>query len=174
MAPHLAARRTRSPGCIAGLVITCYNTGMKLAVRRIGNSLGVIIPRASLEAWGIGEGDALELTERGIYPATKGAGLSHNALDELKRSIALAVVRRFTPREIRAQILANLHRWKSQAMWVSAYDEWQDLARREDDGALFAAMLGRDECAVRLRQSMPFVGLLAQEEVRRLHEEAAA
>jgi hypothetical protein len=59
-------------------------------------------------------------------------------------------------------------------MWVSAYDEWRELAQQEDDGALFAAMLGRDENAVRLRQSMPFVGLLSQEEVRRLHEEAAA
>lgn len=147
---------------------------MKLAIRRIGNSLGVIIPRAALQAWGIGEGDALALTEHGIRPAAQGAGFSHNTLDELKRSIALAVVRRFTPREIRAQTLANLHRWKSQGTWVQAYDEWQDLASRDDDAALFAAMLGRDERAVTLRQSMPFVGLLSQEEVRKLHEEAAA
>jgi len=146
---------------------------MKLAVRRIGNSYGVIVPKAALKAWGVGEGDHLELTARGIRPAAR-VGLSHDALDELKRSIALAVVRSFTPREIRAQILANLHRWKSQGMWVSAYDEWRELAQRDDDGALFAAMLGRDENAVRLRQSMPFVGLLSQEEVRKLHEEAAA
>jgi hypothetical protein len=33
-------------------------------------------------------------------------------------------------------------------------------------------MLGRDENAVRLRQSMPFVGLLSREEVRKLNEEA--
>ncbi|MFZ2509130.1 MAG: hypothetical protein WAW79_11740, partial [Steroidobacteraceae bacterium] len=119
-------------------------------------------------------GDALELTERGIHPAAQGAGFSHRTLDELKRSIALAVLRRFTPREIRAQILGNLYRWKCQGTWVPAYDEWRDLASREDDAALFAAMLGRDERAVTLRQSMPFVGLLSQDEVRRLHEEAAA
>jgi antitoxin component of MazEF toxin-antitoxin module len=145
---------------------------MKLAIRRIGNSLGVIIPRTALDAWGMGEGDSLALTEHGIRP--RGAGLSHHTLDELKRSIALAVLRRFTPREIRAQILANLHRWKSHGSWVPAYDEWQDLAHRDDDAALYAAMLGRDEHAVSLRQSMPFVGLLSQEEVRKLHEEAAA
>lgn len=145
---------------------------MKLPLRRIGNSLGVIVPKAALEAWGLGEGDALELGERAIRPATR-PGLSHQALDELKRSIALAVVRRCEPREIRAQILANLHRWKKQGAWVSAYDEWRAIARRGDDGALFAAMLGRDEEAVRLRQSMPFVGLLPAAEVRRLHEEAA-
>lgn len=147
---------------------------MKLTIRRIGNSLGVIIPRTALKAWGLGEGDSLALTSHGIRPATLGAGLSHESLDELKRALALAVLRRFTPREIRAQILANLYRWKSQGMWVPAYDEWQILASVENDAPLFAAMLGRDEHAVMLRQSMPFVGLLSQEEVRRLHEEAAA
>lgn len=147
---------------------------MKLTIRRIGNSLGVIIPRTALDAWGIGEGDALALTEHGIRPAARGAGLSHHRLDELKRSIALAVLRRFMPREIRAQMMANLHRWKSHGSWVPAYDEWQDLAGRDDDAALYAAMLGRDEHAVALRQSMPFIGLLSQEEVRKLHEEAAA
>jgi antitoxin component of MazEF toxin-antitoxin module len=144
---------------------------MKVAVRRIGNSLGVIVPKPVLESWGVGEGDKLELTARGIHPVAR-RGLSHEALDELKRSIALAVVRQFTLREIRAQILANLHRWRRQGAWVSAYDEWQDIAARGDDGELFAAMLGRDDNAVRLRQSMPFVGLLSQADVRRLHEEA--
>ena len=144
---------------------------MKLTVRRVGNSLGVILPKDALEAWAIGEGDHLELTERGIRPPARG-GLSHQALDELKRSIALAVVRSFTPREIRAQMLANLHRWKKQGTWGPVYDEWQAIAQSEDDGGLFAAMLGPDDNAVRLRQSMPFVGLLPQEEVRKLHEEA--
>jgi antitoxin component of MazEF toxin-antitoxin module len=144
---------------------------MKVAVRRIGNSLGVIVPKPVLESWGVGEGDELRLTARGIHPVAR-RGLSHAALDELKRSIALAVVRQFTPREIRAQILANLHRWRRQGAWVSAYDEWQDIVARGDDGELFATMLGRDDNAVRLRQSMPFVGLLSQADVRRLHEEA--
>jgi bifunctional DNA-binding transcriptional regulator/antitoxin component of YhaV-PrlF toxin-antitoxin module len=144
---------------------------MKLKVRRVGNSLGVILPKDTLEEWGVREGDHLELTERGIRPAARG-GLSHQALDELKRRIALAVVRSFTTREIRAQMLANLHRWKNQGTWGPAYDEWQNIAQSEDDSVLFSVMLGRDENAVRLRQSMPFVGLLPQEEVRKLHEEA--
>jgi antitoxin component of MazEF toxin-antitoxin module len=144
---------------------------MKLTVRRIGNSLGVILPKDALQAWAIGEGDQLELTEHGIRPPARG-GFSHQALDELKRSIARAVVGGFTPREIRAQMLANLHRWKKQGPWGPAYDEWQKIAQSEDDGALFSVMLGRDENAARLRQSMPFVGLLSQNEVRKLHEEA--
>jgi len=144
---------------------------MKLTVRRVGNSLGIILPKDALESWAVGEGDYLELTERGIRPPARG-GLSHQALDELKRSIALAVVREFTPREIRAQMLANLHRWRKQGTWGPAYDEWLSIAKSEDDGELFSVMLGRDENAVRLRQSMPFVGLLPQEQVRKLHEEA--
>jgi antitoxin component of MazEF toxin-antitoxin module len=144
---------------------------MKITVRRIGNSLGVIVPRAHLAAWGVGEGDALELTDSGIRPI--GEISSHQALDELKRSLALEIVRRFSPAQIRAQILANLHRWKANDSWVSAYDEWQAIAKSRDDGALFAAMLGSDDRAERLRQSMPYVGLLPKGEVRRLNEEAA-
>jgi antitoxin component of MazEF toxin-antitoxin module len=146
---------------------------MKVHVRKIGNSLGVILPRPVLESWGVSEGDQLEVTDKGVRPRRKG-GLPPQAMDELKRSIALAVVRDFTPAQIRAQILANLHRWRKQGAWVSAYDEWRNIARRGDDGELFAAMLGHDDTATRLRESMPFVGLLPQSEVRRLHEEASA
>ena len=146
---------------------------MKVPLRRIGNSLGVLLPRATLDAWGVGEGDALELTEQGLRPPVR-AGFSHQQLDELRRALSFAVVRRCTPREIRAQILANLSRWERQGAWVSAYDEWRAIAESEDDGLLFAAMLGRDEDGARLRQSMPYVGLLPEAEVRQLHEEAGA
>jgi hypothetical protein len=146
---------------------------MKLQVRRIGNSLGVILPKPTLAAWGVGVGGTLELTERGIRPAAP-AGSSHLKLDELKRSLSLAVIRRCTPQEIRAQSLANLYRWKKQGTWASAYDEWTEILEKGGDGALFAAMLGRDDHSNRLRQSMPYVGLLSPEEVKRIYEEAAA
>jgi antitoxin component of MazEF toxin-antitoxin module len=145
---------------------------MKIPLRRIGNSLGVILPKATLDAWGVGEGDLLELNERGLRPPR--AGFSHQQLDELKRMLSVAVVRRCTPREIRAQSLANLSRWERQGTWCSAYDEWRAIAKAEDDGLLFAAMLGRDENSVRLRQSMPYVGLLPEAEVRALYEEAGS
>jgi antitoxin component of MazEF toxin-antitoxin module len=154
-------------------IITSYNIGVKVTLRRVGNSLGVIIPRATLEAWGLGEGDHLNLTERGIRPPARGGASSREVLEELKRKLAAAVAARFGAREIRAQILANLHRWEAQGAWVSAYDEWRELAVEEDDGALFAAMLGRDQRAKRLRESAPYVGLLSREEVTKLNEEAA-
>jgi len=144
---------------------------MKLTIRRIGNSLGVIIPRAQLAAWGVTEGGQMEVTDGGIRPLRKAS--AHEALDELKLALARAVVDRYPPARIRAQIAANLHRWKARGSWVSAYDEWKAIAGSGDDGALFAAMLGRDERSQRLRQSMPFVGLLPRDVVRRLNEEAA-
>jgi antitoxin component of MazEF toxin-antitoxin module len=144
---------------------------MKLRIRRIGNSLGVIVPRSTLAAWGVSEGDSLELTERTLRPP-RGLRSSHDELDELKRCLAVAVVRQFTPREIRAQSLANLHRWKSHDSWVSAYDEWKRILDEGSDGELFATMLGRDEESNRLRQSPPYVGLLSRDEVRALNEEA--
>jgi antitoxin component of MazEF toxin-antitoxin module len=145
---------------------------MKLAIRRIGNSLGVIIPKRSLEAWGVGEGDALELTARGIGPPPRRAG--HDALDEHKRKLAAAVAARFPAHAIRARSLANLHRWRAAGAWVSAYDEWAEILRGGDDGALFAAMLSRDERSNRLRQSPPYVGLLPRDEVAKLNDETAA
>lgn len=115
----------------------------------------------------------LALGERGIRPFPK-SGSSHEVLDELKRLLSLAVVRRCTPQEIRAQSLANLYCWKKQGTWASAYDEWTEILQRGSDGELFAAMLGRDDQSNRLRQSMPYVGLLSQEEVKRIYEEAGA
>jgi antitoxin component of MazEF toxin-antitoxin module len=158
---------------LAQVVITHYNSGMKVALRRIGNSLGVLVPKATLDAWGLGEGDALELTDRGLRPPPRG-GFSHEELDEHRWKVALAVVGNFTARQIRAQILANLHRWKAQGVWGKAYEEWRKIAVSDDDGELFAAMLARDENAIRLRQSAPFVGLLSRDEVRKLNEEAAS
>jgi antitoxin component of MazEF toxin-antitoxin module len=146
---------------------------MRIVIRRVGNSLGVILPKTALTAWGVGEGDTLELTAHGLRSPARSAS-AHVRLDELKRSLSLSVVRHCTPAEIRAQSLANLHRWKKQGAWVSAYDEWLDIMTRGSDGELFAAMLGRDDSATRLRQSMPYVGLLAQEEVDRVYEEAGS
>ena len=145
---------------------------MKLTIRRVGNSLGIIFPKATLDAWNVGEGDQLDLTERGIQPPLRG-GFSAEQLDEHKRRLAAAVVSRFTAKHIRAHGLGNLHRWKANGVWNSAYDEWKKLLEHADDGELFAVLLGRDEHSNQLRQSPPYVGMLPREEVRRLNEEAA-
>ena len=154
----------------------CYNLviifGVRLTIRRIGNSLGVIIPKAALDKWRVGEGDGLELKDDRIVPA--GAGFTKGDLDELRLERALAVVRRFAPSEIRAKGLANLHRWKANGTWGKAYEEWEAILKNRDDGRLFAAMLGRDENSVRLRQSAPYVGLLPPDLVKEMNEKIAA
>ena len=146
---------------------------MKLVIRRIGNSLGVILPKPTLDAWGIHEGEHLELTDRDIRPEARG-GFSTEQLDEHKRRLAAAVVSRFTAQHIRAHGLGNLHRWKANGVWNSAYDQWKRLLEREDDGELFALRLGRDERSNQMRQSPPYVGMLSREDVGRLNEETAS
>lgn len=86
--------------------------------------------------------------------------------------MAVAVVRDFPPQQIRAQSLANLHRWKQQGTWVSAYGEWLQILESGSDGELLAAMVGRNQNSNRLRQSPPFVGLLSPEQVKVIYEEA--
>ena len=144
---------------------------MKLVLRRIGTSLGIIVPKKTLQSWGLDEGDCLELNERGIRPI-RTSDSSHEVLDELKRKLAAEVASRFTPNLIRAHSLGNLHRWQKNGVWGPVYGEWRTLLEHANDGELFATMLGRDEHANRLRQSPPYVGLLPREVVRRLNEEA--
>src|SRR5687768_3051091 len=145
---------------------------MKITLRKIGNSVGVIIPKSILASWGVGEGDHLFAGEDGIRPLASRAP-AHEVLDELKRKLAAAVASRCTAQQIRAHSLGNLHRWKSSGVWVPAYDEWTAILESPDDGRLFATMLGRDENSTRLRQSAPYVGLLPREHVKRLNEEAS-
>lgn len=153
-------------------VITCYNYAMKIPIRRIGNSLGVIVPRAVLEQWGLAEGDSLELTSAGIRP--QASRNTHDRLDEFKRNLALEVVRRNSADEIRRRSLENLERWKGNGVWCSAYDDWRKIIDSGDDGRLFAAMIGQDQEANRLRQSPPYMGILPSKVLERLREEEAA
>jgi hypothetical protein len=52
------------------------------------------------------------------------------------------------------------------------WTKWTEILQK-GDGVLFAAMLGRDDNSIRLRQSMPYVGLLSEQEVKMKYEEAA-
>src|SRR5450631_3502998 len=112
-------------------VITCYTSKMRTSIRRIGNSFGVLIPRSVLTAWGVGEGDSLEVSNKGIWaPALP----IQDRLDELKRRIAVEVAATFPPALIRAHSLANLFRWERQGSWVPAYATWRALLATGDDG----------------------------------------
>lgn len=142
---------------------------MDITIRRVGNSLGVIIPKHVLESWGVGEGDHLVLTDNEIRPPRVQPSARARS-EEYKRQLAAAVVSHFSAREIRARILANLDRYEQQNNWISTYDEWLEIAEGDDDWALFAVMLGRDERSARLRDEAPYVGMLPKDEVKKIKE----
>jgi len=152
-------------------VITCYNWPMKICLRRIGNSLGIIVPRSMLEQWGLAEGDFLELSSDGIRP--RAPRNAHDRLDAFKRNLALEVLRRNSTDEIRRRSIENLERWKNGGAWCGAYDDWLKIIESGDDGKLFAAMIGQDQEATRLRQSPPYMGLLSSAALKKLREAAA-
>ena len=133
---------------------------MRLTVRRIGNSLGVIVPKARLTSWGVSEGGELERTEHAIRPVSKQAG--HEARDRPEFSIALEVGRHFSARPIPHSLPATPTRLRWRAPWAAPYDEWLAIAKSRSDGALFAARLGRVENADRRRRALPVGVVIVQ------------
>ena len=147
---------------------------MRITLRKVGNSVGVLIPKAILDAWGLGAGDSLEVDTRGVRPITpaQGAGSAQDRLDRLKRRLGVEILARFRPEAIRRHSLANLERWRSNGHWPPVYEEWHGLLVSGDDIALMRALSAPDEQSNRLRQSPPYVGLLPREVVRALNAEA--
>src|SRR3954471_21925934 len=105
---------------------------MRLTIRRIGNSLGVIVPREVLREWGLDEGDSLELAGESIRRPRRPANLQVT-LDRFKRAIALEALRRFTLGQIRERSIANLKRWEKAGSWSGAYAEWRDILTKGTD-----------------------------------------
>ena len=145
---------------------------MKLKIRKIGNSLGVLIPRPVLRAWNLGEGEDLHLSGKSLGPRKKSRH-AQVVQDELKRAIALAVLDQFSLEQIRDKSRENLLRWRENGVWGGVYEEWMSLVENADDGKLYAVMIGRDDNANRLRQSPPFIGMLGQDVVEALREKTA-
>jgi transcriptional regulator with XRE-family HTH domain len=92
----------------------------------------------------------------------------HVKLDNLRLSIARELVARFSMHEIRKASLENLARWKRVGTWGAAYEEWQRILEISDDDSLMQTMLAEDDTSARLRQSMPYVGLLPKDVFRQL------
>lgn len=80
-------------------------------------------------------------------------------LDKQKLRRAKEVLRLHPLSAIRERSLANLDRWESKGVWVSAHDEWRKLMSSGTDAEVMAMMTGEDENANRLRQSPPYTGL---------------
>jgi len=139
----------------------------KIVIRKVGNSLGVLLPKNLADQWGVGEGDFLTVSEDGIVPPPKKN--TQLVLDDLKLAISMEVVSRFPVEAIRKKSKENLTRWKRQGTWGPAYAEWREILD-QDDAELMKTMIGRDDRSNRLRQSMPYVGLLPKEVIEALRE----
>ncbi len=140
----------------------------KIVIRRVGNSLGVLLPKDLIGLWGVGLGDSLEVNDEGIQPPSKKN--RQLVLDDLKLMISMEVVSRFPVDKIRQKSLENLRRWKRGGVWGPAYEEWKSILASKDSELLIKTMIGRDDKSNRLRQSMPYTGLLPREVVEGLRE----
>ena len=99
----------------------------KVVIRKVGNSLGVLLPKELAAHWGVGVGDFLTVSEDGIMPPPKKN--TQLVLDDLKLAISMEVVSRFPVDAIRKKSKENLARWKKQGTWGPAYTEWPEPGR---------------------------------------------
>lgn len=96
---------------------------------------------------------------------------SHEVLDRIKHKISCEVLARHSIKEIKKKSLSNIERWRSKGTYGQAYADWLEILLDPDDSKLISAMVGNSDRSNQLRQSIPFVGMLDQETVRKLNEE---
>lgn len=88
---------------------------------------------------------------------------SHLLLDDLKLWLSQAALRSTDLTTIRTKSLSNLQRWKAQGTWGPVYDEWLEIMMHAGDDQLIEIMTGEGDEPNRLRQSIPYVGLVDEE-----------
>lgn len=96
---------------------------------------------------------------------------SHEVLDMVKHKLSCEVLARYTVWEIKEKSVSNIERWRSQGTFGQAYSDWLAILQDPDDRKLISAMVGSSERSNQLRQSLPYVGMLDQEIVRKINEE---
>jgi hypothetical protein len=87
----------------------------------------------------------------------------HQLLDDLKLWLSQAALSRADLQTIRTHSLSNLERWKALGTWSPVYDEWSELMTHASDEHIIEIMTGEGEEPNRLRQSIPYPGLVDEE-----------
>ena len=146
---------------------------LTFTAREAKNKLGEVFRAA--------ESETVEITNHGkpivrIFSIKNAAASqrstnSQDLLDQIKFKISCEILAQFSLDEIRQKSIENLSRWKAKGTWSLAYDDWLSILNSHDDRMLIACMVGSDERSNQLRQSMPYVGLLDQCAVKKIHEE---
>ena len=110
--------RTERAIAFDSIVITCNNYRMKLELRRIGNSLGIIVPKVLCEVGAWAKAIIWNLASTAFGPRPSQV---HRMSCRMNSRVKLAaeVVSRFTPNLIRAQGIANLSRWRKSGVCQS-------------------------------------------------------
>lgn len=115
------------------------------------------------------DGSILRITS--VPPADRPLGErnQHDALEDMRHRIGCEILSRFPLSTVRDRSRNNLLRWRAQGVWSKYYEEWLRIIESDSDVSLISYMIGFDEDCYRLRQSMPYVGMLEQSLVRRIH-----
>lgn len=92
----------------------------------------------------------------------------HLLLDDLKLWISQAALSLADLKTIRAKSLSNLQRWRAQGTWGPIYDEWWELMTHASDDHIIQIMTGEGDEPNRLRQSIPYTGIVDEETRLRL------
>jgi hypothetical protein len=87
----------------------------------------------------------------------------HVLLDELKLWLSQATLSLADLKTIRAKSLSNLQRWRAQGTWGPVYDEWWELMTHASDDHVIGIMTGNGDEPNRLRQSIPYTGIVDEE-----------
>lgn len=98
----------------------------------------------------------------------------HEILDIVKHKLSCEVLARFTVAEIKKKSVSNIERWRSQGTFGQAYADWLEILLDPDDHKLISAMVGSSDRSNQLRQSLPYVGMLDPDIVRKVNEEVRA
>ena len=118
---------------------------MKLAVRRIGNCLEVIVPKATLSTRGVsGEGRCAR-TDRTRHRSRHGPACARGIGRAQRSDRASGRAAVHAARDTGADACRSRHRWRRQGAWVSAYDEWEGIAGAETQANFGGDVLGRSQ-----------------------------
>lgn len=92
----------------------------------------------------------------------------HLLLDDMKLWMSQAVLEMSDLPTIRAKSLSNLLRWRTKGTWGQVYDQWWQIMTRASDKEIIEIMVGAGDESNRLRQSIPYTGLMDEETRQRI------
>lgn len=117
---------------------------------------------------------SIYLVSRRDFVPRLSSGFKQDALDEVKLRLSCEVLSKWTLPDIRRRSCENIQRWSGNGVTSPAYGEWLELMQSGSDQQVLVAMIGLSQESNRLRQSLPYVGLLSQEEMEQIREQITA